>query len=911
VDVAVRRSAGDSAEPDMMDGEGICTSEDGAGIQMASNIIQDEMQRKGRFVGKMVHGSASILINLLFRVGDFYETFSEDARITSSVLGIVLTKRSNGKASEVELAGFPHHALDTYLPKLVRAGYRVAICDQLEDPKATKTIVKRGVTEMVTPGTVTGDHLLDHRTNNFLASVYLEGGRYGLSFLDVSTGEFLYAEGDAAYAGKLLQGFQPSEVVVSRSQLPEIETRFGPAFHWYKLEDWVFQYQNAFEALLRQFNTHSLKGFGIEEERLPVIAAGAALQYLRQTEHHQISHLHRINRIQQDEYVWLDKFSIRNLEITDGSGPGSRSLLDVLDKTVSPMGARLLRRWLLMPLLDQARIAERHDAVGFLLEQTSLRDSLRGLLKSIGDLERLASKVSLEKVNPREMLQLAHSLRRSQELKEMMQAVAEPGLSRSASAMESLPELTEHILNTLHADAGPVLQKGNVIAAGVHADLDELRAIRSSGKEFIAALQQKETQRTGIGSLKVGFNNVFGYFLEVTHTHKHKVPEDWIRKQTLTNAERYITPELKEYEEKVLGAEEKILQLEESIFRELLGRVKQYVPAMQRNAGVLARMDCLQSFATQAEQAGYSRPEMLVSNLQIEIRQGRHPVIEAGLEAGQSYVPNDVRLDAQSKQILIITGPNMSGKSALLRQTALICLMAQAGSFVPASSASLSLIDRIFTRVGASDNLSSGESTFMVEMNETASIMNNLSARSLILLDEIGRGTSTYDGISIAWSLVEYLHNHPLWQPLTLFATHYHELNELEERLDRVMNFHVAVKESGDKVLFLRKLMPGGTEHSFGIHVARMAGMPSSIVERAGEVLKTLEAMHQKGEEGTERPAKAVKGPREGLQLSFFDAPDPAMRQLAAQLERLDVNTLTPVEALLKLHEWKGLLGKK
>ncbi|MFN8288139.1 MAG: DNA mismatch repair protein MutS [Chitinophagales bacterium] len=843
---------------------------------------------------------------LLFRVGDFYETFGEDAKRASAVLGIVLTKRSNGKASEIELAGFPHHSLDTYLPKLVRAGHRVAVCDQLEDPKMAKGIVKRGVTEMVTPGIVLGDNILSTKSNNFLASVYFEKDSYGLAFIDISTGEFFIAEGNSAYAEKMMQAFSPSEVLYPKSKQKDFVQQFGSKYYAFKLDEWVYSYDNSLETLLKLFETNSLKGFGIEEERLSVIAAGAAIQYLKDTEHHNLAHLSKISKLTDERFVWLDRFTVRNLELIYSPHQGGKTLLDVLDRTTSPMGARLLKRWLVMPLLDRQKINERLEAVEHFVSHNGQADELKKYLRQIGDLERLISKVSLEKVNPREMVQLRRALGAIDPIKGLMAQSGNVNLQRMAEQLNPCNTLAAKIEKEVSDEAGPVIAKGNFIKNGVSPDLDELRDIKNSGKEYIAGIQQKEIVRTGINSLKVGFNNVFGYFLEVTNSHKHKVPTDWIRKQTLTNAERYITEELKEYEQKVLGAEDKIQVLEEKIFAELVRFAKDDVLTIQQNAQLLGRLDCLLSLAEVALMCNYVKPE-INDSLVIEIKEGRHPVIEQQIDVSEKYVPNDILLDSEGQQVLIITGPNMSGKSALLRQTALIVLMAQVGSFVPATSAKIGWVDKIFTRVGASDNLSAGESTFMVEMNETASIMNNLSTRSLILLDEIGRGTSTYDGISIAWSLAEYLHNNPAAHPRTLFATHYHELNELAEKYPRVRNFHVAVKETGQKVIFLRKLVEGGTEHSFGIHVAKMAGMPKEIIERANEMLKELESQRQ---QHVDVKDSVKKMPAQNFQLSFFDVSDPKLKKLAEEIERIEVNAMTPVEAIMKLNELKRILEK-
>lgn len=844
---------------------------------------------------------------LLFRVGDFYETFAEDARRTAAVLGIVLTKRSNGKASEVELAGFPHHALDTYLPKLVRAGHRVAVCDQLEDPKLAKGIVKRGVTEIVTPGVVLGDNILNTKSNNFLASVYFEKDNYGVAFVDISTGEFFIAEGNAAYIEKMVNTMSPSEIVYPRSKHKEFIQQFGTKIYGFKLDDWVYSYDNALDILLKLFDTNSLKGFGIEEERYSVIAAAAAVQYLKDTEHHNLAHITKMTKLTDEKYVWLDRFTIRNLELIYSPHPDGKTLLDVLDFTTSPMGARLLRRWLVMPLLDKAKIEERLSTVTYFLCQKTTAEELKKLIRSVGDLERLISKVSLEKVNPREMTQLKRALLAILQLRTILLETNHPSLVKIGDRLNPCSVLSDKIAQQVTEDAGPVIAKGNFICDGIDADLDDLRSIKNSGKEYILNIQQQEIVRTGITSLKVGFNNVFGYFLEVTNTHKSKVPTDWIRKQTLSTAERYITEELKIYEQKVLGAEEKIQTLEERMFAELIRFAKEYVVTIQQDATLIARLDCLLSMAEAAERNNYTLPT-LNDGLAITIKNGRHPVIEHQLEVGDVYVPNDVYMDSDTAQVFVITGPNMSGKSALLRQTALIVLMAQMGSYVPADVAEIGLVDKVFTRVGASDNLSAGESTFMVEMNETASIMNNLSARSLILLDEIGRGTSTYDGISIAWSLAEFLHNYPLGKPKTLFATHYHELNELAEKYPRIKNYHVSVKETTSKVIFLRKLVEGGTEHSFGIHVAKMAGMPKSILDRANEMLKELESQRQSS---SDIKQTVKKMPAQNYQLSFFDVSDPIFKRLAEELEKVEINAMTPVEAIMKLQELKKMLEKE
>ena len=839
---------------------------------------------------------------LLFRVGDFYETFGEDAHKAAAVLGIVLTKRSNGKASEIALAGFPHHALDTYLPKLVRAGFRVAICDQLEDPKLTKTIVKRGVTEMVTPGVVTGDNILQSKTNNFFAAVHFDKEKAGVAFIDISTGEFMTAEGSEDYIEKLIQTFTPSEIIFQRSKEKQLTELLGNKIFSNRLEDWVFTYDYTNELLTKLFETNSLKGFGLDNHQAATIAAGAAVQYLKDTEHHKLSHITKLSLISNVDSVWLDRFTIRNLELIYPANPDGKSLLDIMDKTVSPMGGRLLKRWITMPLISIKAIEERLNAVEFFTKTRALSAELKSIIKSIGDLERIISKVAMYKINPREMVQLKLGLAALKPIHDLLLNTENTSLSEVAQKIILLPQVVEKINTTIMDDAGAMINKGNIIKAGVNVELDELRNISLNGKSYIAQIQQKEQERTGISSLKIGFNNVFGYYLEVTNTHKSKVPAEWIRKQTLANAERYITEELKEYEQKVLGAEEKILLIEERLFNELISYAKDFALPVQQNANLIARIDCLLSFAELAESANYVKPDVNDSHV-IDIKDGRHPVIEQQLEPGNAYVPNDVLLDSDSQQILMITGPNMSGKSALLRQTALIVLMAQTGSFVPTKSASIGLVDKVFTRVGASDNMSSGESTFMVEMNETASIINNLSARSLILLDEIGRGTSTYDGISIAWSIAEFLHQYPIAHPRTLFATHYHELNELAEKFERIKNYHVSTKETGNKIIFIRKLVPGGSEHSFGIHVAKMAGMPRLIIDRANEILKELE------DQRTTASNKAVlKQASSKIQLSMFDMTDPKLKQIGDILHKVEVNALTPIEALMKLNELKRIL---
>jgi DNA mismatch repair protein MutS len=850
---------------------------------------------------------------LLFRVGDFYETFGEDAVKASRVLGIVLTRRANGSASHIELAGFPHHSLDSYLPRLVRAGYRVAICDQLEDPKMVKGIVKRGITELVTPGVSFNEKILDHRQNNFLAALHSENGRSGLALCDVSTGEFLAAEGETTYIGRLLENFRPSEILFEKSRrgLPE-DLGLGNCYS-FGLDDWAFGYEFGYEKLTRHFETISLKGFGLEDEKLAVSAAGAILHYLGETKHDRLKHITVVNRIDEDKYVWLDKFSMRNLEVLSAIHPDGKSLLDVIDHSVTPMGSRLLRRWLALPLRSIAAVNERLDAVQYLTQAQELRESLGSLLKETGDMERLISKVAAQRVNPRELVQLKRALAITASIQSCLAEAGNPALKKIADQLQPCPMLQEKLSRELNEDAPANILKGQVIKPGISAELDELRQIAYHGKDHLLRIQQRETERTGISSLKVAYNNVFGYYLEVTHAHKDKVPADWTRRQTLTNAERYITPELKDYEEKILGAEEKISQIEQRLYEELMGYAAEFTPPVQLNAALIARLDVLCGFAQLAIANNYNRPS-LNDGYAIQISEGRHPVIEKQLPAGTQYVSNSVNLDNNQVQIMMITGPNMSGKSALLRQTALIVLLAQTGSFVPAASASIGIVDKIFTRVGATDNISSGESTFMVEMNETASILNNLSARSLILLDEIGRGTSTYDGISIAWSIAEYLHNQPERRAKTLFATHYHELNEMSNFFPRIHNFNVSVKESGNKVIFLRKLQEGGSAHSFGIHVARMAGMPAYVIERANVILAKLEKEHEfefAEEEGLQINGKAriPAGNRSEMQLSFFQLNDPLLQQIKDDILQMDINTLTPVEALLKLSEIKRIVG--
>lgn len=847
---------------------------------------------------------------LLFRVGDFYETFGEDAKRAANVLGIVLTRRANGAASHIELAGFPHHSLDSYLPRLVRAGMRVAICDQLEDPKLTKTIVKRGVTELVTPGVSFNEKVLDYRSNNFLAAVFQSENHSGVAFLDISTGEFLVAQGEHAYVDKLMQNFRPSEVLFQKSKRKTFGELFGDRFYTFGLEDWVFTEEFARERLLKQFDTLSLKGFGIDNLPLGIIAAGTALHYLSETQHEHLQHIAAIARIEEERYVWLDRFTIRNLELFTSPNDNARTLIDVIDRTVSPMGARLLKRWLALPLKDQTQINERLAAVQALLQDAERREQLTEQVRQVGDLERLVAKAAAARISPRELLQLRRALDCVPTVQDLCRESGDSQLQILAEQLNPCAGIRDRIARELQQDPPALLSKGGVIAVGVDVELDELRHLAFSGKDYLLQLQKRESERTGISSLKVAFNNVFGYYLEVTNAHKDRVPSEWIRKQTLVNAERYITPELKEYEEKIIGAEEKILTIETKLFVNLVQALSDWITPIQHNATLLARLDCFIGFAALAQQNNYVRPHVN-DGYCINIKNGRHPVIEQQLPAGESYVANDIYFDPDHQQILMITGPNMSGKSALLRQTALIVLMAQIGSFVPATHAEIGLVDKLFTRVGASDNISSGESTFMVEMNETASILNNLSMRSLVLLDEIGRGTSTYDGISIAWSIAEYIHQHPQARAKTLFATHYHELNEMAEHFPRIRNFNVSVLESGNKVIFLRKLQPGGSAHSFGIHVARMAGMPRKVVDRAGEVLIQLEKAHSAEELMNSSQKKKSNQPTEGMQLSFFQLDDPILEQIREEILDTDINTLTPVEALIKLNEIRKLIGGK
>lgn len=845
---------------------------------------------------------------LLFRVGDFYETFGEDAVKASEILGITLTKRANGSASYVDLAGIPYHAIDTYLPKLVRAGQRVAICEQLEDPKKAKKIVKRGVTEMITPGVSFDDNVLNHKENNFLASVHLDKNIAGVAFLDVSTGEFLTAEGSYEYIDKLLNSFQPKEVLYERGKEKTFKSAFGDKYYTYKLDDWIFTEENSKDRLLEHFKTSSLKGFGVQGLTYGIIAAGSVLQYLEITQHENIKHISSLSRIEEEHYVWLDKFTVRNLELFHTLNEGAMTLVDVVDKTISPMGGRLLKRWIALPLKEKEPIEERHQVVNYILNNEDFEDVLNTQIQKMGDIERIVSKVAVGRINPREVLQLKNAFHALEPLKKACDQSGDDTLKKIAEQLNPCHSIRDKIENEIQPETPNQITKGNVIAAGVSKELDELREIAYSGKDYLNQLKEREIERTGIPSLKISYNNVFGYYIEVRNTHKDKVPEDWIRKQTLVSAERYITEELKEYESKILSAEEKSLELEAELFRKLVTALTDYISAIQLNANLIARLDCLLSFAKSARDYDYCQPEINDTEI-IDIKQGRHPVIERQLPLDEEYVANDVYLDNDEQQIMIITGPNMAGKSALLRQTALIVLLAQIGSFVPAEAAKIGLVDKIFTRVGASDNISVGESTFMVEMHEAASILNNLSSRSLILLDEIGRGTSTYDGISIAWAMVEYIHENPKAKAKTLFATHYHELNEMEKSFNRVKNFNISVKETKDNVIFIRKLERGGSEHSFGIHVAQMAGMPRSVVARANEILKDLENSDEKG--SVSKPVGEIADNREGFQTTIFQLEDPVLKQIRDQIKNIDINNLTPVEALNKLNEIKRYIGMK
>ena len=846
---------------------------------------------------------------MLFRCGDFYETYSTDAIIAAEILGITLTKRANGKGKTVEMAGFPHHALDTYLPKLIRAGKRVAICDQLEDPKTTKKLVKRGITELVTPGVSINDNVLNYKENNFLAAVHFGKSACGIAFLDISTGEFLTAEGPFDYVDKLLNNFAPKEILFERGKRGMFEGNFGSKFFTFELDDWVFTESSSREKLLKHFETKNLKGFGVEHLKNGIIASGAILQYLDMTEHTQVGHITSLARIEEDKYVRLDKFTVRSLELIGSMNDGGSSLLHVIDKTISPMGARLLKRWMVFPLKDEKPINDRLNVVEYFFRKPDFRELIEDELHRIGDLERIISKVAVGRVSPREVIQLKVALQAIGPIKEACQQADNPSLNRIGEQLNLCISIRDRIEKEINNDPPLLINKGGVIKDGVDTELDELRQIAYSGKDYLLKIQQRESELTGIPSLKIAYNSVFGYYIEVRNVHKDKVPQEWIRKQTLVNAERYITQELKEYEEKILGAEDKILVLETRLYTELVQALSEFIPAIQINANQIARIDCLLSFANVAKENNYIRP-VIEDNDVLDIRQGRHPVIEKQLPIGEKYIANDVLLDNATQQVIIITGPNMAGKSALLRQTALITLLAQIGSFVPAESAHIGLVDKIFTRVGASDNISVGESTFMVEMNEASDILNNISSRSLVLFDELGRGTSTYDGISIAWAIVEYIHEHPKAKARTLFATHYHELNEMEKSFKRIKNYNVSVKEVDNKVIFLRKLERGGSEHSFGIHVAKMAGMPKSIVKRANEILKQLESDNrQQGISG--KPLAEVSENRGGMQLSFFQLDDPILCQIRDEILHLDVNNLTPIEALNKLNDIKKIVRGK
>ncbi len=846
---------------------------------------------------------------MLFRCGDFYETYSTDAIIAAEILGITLTKRANGKGKTIEMAGFPHHALDTYLPKLIRAGKRVAICDQLEDPKTTKKLVKRGITELVTPGVSINDNVLNYKENNFLAAIHFGKSACGIAFLDISTGEFLTAEGPFDYVDKLLNNFAPKEVLFERGKRGMFEGNFGSKFFTFELDDWVFTESSSREKLLKHFETKNLKGFGVEHLKNGIVASGAILQYLDMTEHTQVGHITSLARIEEDKYVRLDKFTVRSLELIGSMNDGGSSLLNVIDKTISPMGARLLKRWMVFPLKDEKPINDRLNVVEYFFRKPDFRELIEDELHRIGDLERIISKVAVGRVSPREVVQLKVALQAIEPIKEACRQADNPSLNRIGEQLNLCISIRDRIEKEINNDPPLLINKGGVIKDGVNPELDELRQIAYSGKDYLLQIQQRESELTGIPSLKIAYNSVFGYYIEVRNVHKDKVPQEWIRKQTLVNAERYITQELKEYEEKILGAEDKILVLETRLYTELVQALSEFIPAIQINANQIARIDCLLSFANVAKENNYIRPVIEDSDV-LDIRQGRHPVIEKQLPIGEKYIANDVMLDNATQQIIIITGPNMAGKSALLRQTALITLLAQIGSFVPAESAHIGLVDKIFTRVGASDNISVGESTFMVEMNEASDILNNVSSRSLVLFDELGRGTSTYDGISIAWAIVEYIHEHPKAKARTLFATHYHELNEMEKSFKRIKNYNVSVKEVDNKVIFLRKLERGGSEHSFGIHVAKMAGMPKSIVKRANEILKQLESDNrQQGISG--KPLAEVSENRGGMQLSFFQLDDPVLCQIRDEILNLDVNNLTPIEALNKLNDIKKIVRGK
>ena len=868
---------------------------------MANDVVLTPMMKQF-FELKAKHPDAI----MLFRCGDFYETYSEDAVVASEILGITLTKRSNGQGKSVEMAGFPHHALDTYLPKLIRAGKRVAICDQLEDPKLTKKLVKRGITELVTPGVAINDNVLSYKENNFLAAVHFGKSACGVAFLDISTGEFLTAEGPFDYVDKLLNNFAPKEILFERGKRGMFEGNFGNKFFTFELEDWVFTETSSREKLLKHFETKNLKGFGVEHLKNGIIASGAILQYLDMTQHYQIGHITSLSRIEEDRYVRLDKFTVRSLELLGSMNDGGTSLLDVIDKTISPMGARLLKRWVVFPLKDEKPINERLDVVEYFFREPDFKEFIEEKMHLIGDLERIVSKAAVGRISPREVVQLKVALQAIEPIRNACLNADNDSLRRIGEQLNLCLNIREKIAKEIKNDPPLLVNKGGVIADGVSEELDELRRIAFSGKDYLLQLQQRESDQTGIPSLKIAYNNVFGYYIEVRNAHKDKVPAEWIRKQTLVNAERYITQELKEYEEKILGAEDKIMALETKLYNDLVLSLAEYIPAIQINANQIARLDCLLAFANVAEANKYIRPIVEDSDV-LDIKQGRHPVIEKQLPVGEKYIANDVYLDTDSQQIIIITGPNMAGKSALLRQTALITLLAQIGCFVPAESARIGMVDKIFTRVGASDNISVGESTFMVEMNEAADILNNLSPRSLVLFDELGRGTSTYDGISIAWAIVEHIHEHPRAKARTLFATHYHELNEMEKSFKRIKNYNVSVKEVDNKVIFLRKLERGGSEHSFGIHVAKMAGMPKSIVKRANDILHQLETDNR--QQGIAKPTAEIASGRDGMQLSFFQLDDPVLCQVRDEILNLDVNNLTPLEALNKLNDIKKIVG--
>ena len=868
---------------------------------MANDVVLTPMMKQF-FELKAKHPDAI----MLFRCGDFYETYSEDAVVASEILGITLTKRANGQGKSVEMAGFPHHALDTYLPKLIRAGKRVAICDQLEDPKLTKKLVKRGITELVTPGVAINDNVLSYKENNFLAAVHFGKSACGVAFLDISTGEFLTAEGPFDYVDKLLNNFAPKEILFERGKRGMFEGNFGNKFFTFELEDWVFTETSSREKLLKHFETKNLKGFGVEHLKNGIIASGAILQYLDMTQHYQIGHITSLSRIEEDRYVRLDKFTVRSLELLGSMNDGGTSLLDVIDKTISPMGARLLKRWVVFPLKDEKPINERLDVVEYFFREPDFKEFIEEKMHLIGDLERIVSKAAVGRISPREVVQLKVALQAIEPIRNACLNADNDSLRRIGEQLNLCLNIREKIAKEIKNDPPLLVNKGGVIADGVSEELDELRRIAFSGKDYLLQLQQRESDQTGIPSLKIAYNNVFGYYIEVRNAHKDKVPAEWIRKQTLVNAERYITQELKEYEEKILGAEDKIMALETKLYNDLVLSLAEYIPAIQINANQIARLDCLLAFANVAEANKYIRPIVEDSDV-LDIKQGRHPVIETQLPVGEKYIANDVYLDTDSQQIIIITGPNMAGKSALLRQTALITLLAQIGCFVPAESARIGMVDKIFTRVGASDNISVGESTFMVEMNEAADILNNLSPRSLVLFDELGRGTSTYDGISIAWAIVEHIHEHPRAKARTLFATHYHELNEMEKSFKRIKNYNVSVKEVDNKVIFLRKLERGGSEHSFGIHVAKMAGMPKSIVKRANDILHQLETDNR--QQGIAKPTAEIASDRDGMQLSFFQLDDPVLCQVRDEILNLDVNNLTPLEALNKLNDIKKIVG--